>query len=439
MVGRLFPLIKYVNSPVSEACSVLISISQFEDDLDDLIPSFDRSGGDTDTYPVLLIVFNNVLLISAERVQNLFLPVIEHPSDTDQFFDAGPQTLVYDDIQFFPLLFGRIVFGIEHHVVLFDVVSRLKIRIDVKHHVEFVRVRDLITEVVVLLHVMKLIIVCIYEQKMTLVFQEIVFIRFLIVTVMPKRLQTDVVQGSADILDDMEGIDTDGSVWEAVTDHIFVILIHIDGYVSYGISLFPRDLTEVIPQFSFFPAFKDVDDIAFVQAEDHQSVLVFGFAGEVEFIDRDTCGKRIPGDLHMFIEYRYDFIYGQTDFPGNRPESLVIVFRKLQYISDRLIRYMTVLGRERIIFIESLSAVRAEESPGTVVNKSLFIQEDRMPDDLRPVLFDIFGKSSTGWASAASVDKCDTEMMDTGFQFFGTYFNIGIFEAEKRSDRIRHR
>ena len=117
----------------------------------------------------------------------------------------------------------------------------------------------------------------------------------------------------------------------------------------------------------------------------------------------------------------------------------MIVFRKLQYISDRLIRYMTVLGRERIIFIESLSAVRAEESPGTVVNKSLFIQEDRMPDDLRPVLFDIFGEPSTGWASAASVDKCDTEMMDTGFQFFGTYFNIGIFEAEKRSDRIRHR
>ena len=176
MVGRLFPLIKYVNSPVSEACSVLISISQFEDDLDDLIPSFDRSGGDTDTYPVLLIVFNNVLLISAERVQNLFLPVIEHPSDTDQFFDAGPQTLVYDDIQFFPLLFGRIVFGIEHHVVLFDVVSSFEIRVDSEHHIEFVRVRDLITEMMVFLNIVELVVIGVCKEKMTLVFQEIVFI-----------------------------------------------------------------------------------------------------------------------------------------------------------------------------------------------------------------------------------------------------------------------
>ena len=100
---------------------------------------------------------------------------------------------------------------------------------------------------------------------------------------------------------------------------------------------------------------------------------------------------------------------------------------------------MTVLGGERIIFIEGLPAIRTKEPPGTVVDESLLVEKDGMSDNLRPVLFDIFGKSSTGWAAAASVDQCDTEMMDTGFQFFGTYFNIGIFEAEKRSDRIRHR
>ena len=78
VIRRLFALVQYVHGSVSESCCVLISISQFEDDLDDLIPSFDRSGSNTNSDPMFLIVFDDVLVSATKNMKNysIFLNII---------------------------------------------------------------------------------------------------------------------------------------------------------------------------------------------------------------------------------------------------------------------------------------------------------------------------------------------------------------------------